>query len=363
MSSSSPRLWSIIALAAGCAAHPTSQQAQSLTCPPPSLFGNGVCTCHDLMNTGELHVLPGPGGSGSVGVNGKTRLTGASEVSGSLVTWGGLSAVGCSVGDSLVTPGDAMFTGAATVGGDAVIGGDLQAVGTIDVGGELEVGGSSLLLGGGTIASRAPYQALGSQPPCECDPSSFFDVAGAVAAARQAASGQSSWNSVGKAEIQLTTGSYYVTSSVVVGQATIDIAGSVSVFVDGSLGSVGSAQWRLAPGAQLDLFVSGNVGSVGQLFAGDPMAPAAFRLYVGGSGVTALLGVGQTEFYGDIYAPLADVQYVGDTRIVGSIFASSILGTGRLEIDYGDSTTPPNSCTPPTSGTGSGSGDATPILL
>lgn len=365
MPTSPSRSWSlaIAALCAGCAGTAaTHQQAQSVTCPPPSLFGNGVCTCKDFTGTGELHVMPGPGGAGSIGVNGRTTLTGLSEISGSLVTMGGVIAAGCVVGDSLITPGDVQFAGAAKIGADAVIGGNLFGAGELDVDGTLEVGGSSQLAGGSQINARAPYQAPSAMPPCGCDPTTFFDVGAAVAAARQAANGKDSWTSVGKAEIRLTTGSYYIGSSALVGQAQIVIDGNVSVFVDGSLATVGSAQWQFSPGAQLDLYVSGDVASVGQLVAGDPAAPTSFRLYVGGSGTTALAAVGQTAFYGDVYAPLADVSYTGDTKIVGSIFAASIIGTGRLEIDYGDSTAPPSSCTPPTGGTGTG-GDATPIFL
>jgi hypothetical protein len=327
------------------------------------LFGDGVCACKDLAQVGELHVEPGPGGTGSVGVDGRTQLVGQSDISGSLETWGGLTAVGCSIGDSLVTPADVEFSGEATIHGDAVIGGNLTGVGSLAVDGKLELGGTSQLVGGSTVASHAPYQAPSAQPPCDCDPNSFFDVAAAVAAAKQVANGQSSWSNVGKTEIHLTAGSYYVAAADLVGQATIEIDGGVSVFVDGSLDSVGSAQWRLDAGAQLDLFVSGSVASVGQLVTGDPSAPTSFRLYVGGTGSTALGTVGESELYGDIYAPSADITYVGDTRVVGSIFAATIIGVGRLEIDYGDSAQPPSSCTPPGSGSGSGSGDANPILL
>ena len=334
----------------------TSTSSHDVTCPPPAVFQNAVCSCEDLAHVGELHVEPGPGGTGSIGVDGATQLVGASDISGTLYSWGGVGGVGCSIGDSLVTPKDVDFTGDATIHGDAVIGGNLTAVGQLDVGGQLEVGGTSEVLGGGTIASRAPYQAPGAAPPCDCDPSHFFDVAGAVAAAKQLAGGQASWTSVGVADIHLQTGSYYVTAADVVGKTTIHVDGNVSVFVDGSLDAVGATRWQLASGAQLDLFVSGDVASVGQLAAGDPNAPDAFRLYVGGSGGVTVGAVGESQFYGAIYAPQANVLYVGDAHIVGSIFAKSIQGVGRLEIDYGDAATPPSSCTPPAPPSGSGAG-------
>ena len=270
--------------------------------------------------------------------------------------------MGCSIGDSLVTPGNVEFTGDAMIHGDATIGGNLTGAGDVEVDGQLELGGTSQLIGSDTIASQVPYQSPGTTPPCACDPSTFFDVAGAVAAARTAANAQNSWTNVGHTQLHLSTGNYYVTSSAVVGSTAIVIDGNVSVFVDGNLAQVGATQWQISSGAQLDLYVAGNVESVGKLTAGNASAPDAFRLYIGGSGTTSLGAVGQSDFYGALYAPTADVSYVGDTHVVGSIFAKSIIGVGALTINYGDATMPPESCTPPGDG-GSGTGNGSGIIL
>jgi hypothetical protein len=262
----------------------------------------------------------------------------------------GLSAVGASVGDELVTPANASFTGAATIGGDAVIGGNLSSVGTVTIGGTLELGGAANVVGV-QLANRAPYQSPGTTPPCDCDPSTFFDVGAAVAAAKAAAGGSSNFSNVGTQAIHLSSGNYYVTASDTVGTSAIVIDGIVSVFVDGSLAQVGAQGWLIAPGGQLDLFVSGNVGSVGSLVAGDPSAPSAFRLYIGGTQDTSLGTVGTSAFFGAIYAPESNIKYVGSTLVVGAIFAKTIEGVGTLTIEYGDQSQPPSSC-----GTGTGSG-------
>ena len=349
----------LITATGGCtqSAAPTGNAAEAIACPSPTLFDNAVCSCEDLTHVGELHIEQGPGGSGSVGVNGATQLVGQSDISGTLTSWQGLTAVGCSIGDSLITPGDVEFTGSATINDNATVGGNLLAVGMLTVGGQLEVGGTSQMVGGQDVASQAPYQSPGQTPPCNCDPSTFFDVGAAVAAAKQAANGQSNWTNVGQEQLHLSTGSYYVTAAATVGSTAIVIDGTVSVFVDGSLQQVGLEQWKISPGAQLDLFVSGNVQSVGALVAGDASQPDAFRVYVGGSNDTSIQAVGTSVFYGAIYAPQANIQYVGDAHVVGAIFAKSILGVGSLTIDYGDQSAPPASCTPPPDG-GSGSGSS-----
>ncbi|HEY5926748.1 MAG TPA: hypothetical protein VIV11_33910 [Kofleriaceae bacterium] len=336
----------------------TSSTAQHATCPPPGTFQHAVCVCEDLEHVGALFAKDGPSGPGSVGINGRTDLVGYSESTGDWIAWEGFAAVGVTVGDSLITSKTLSSVGDVRIGGDAVIGGDLSCVGEVKIGGTLELGGKEHVVGLMDIAKRAAYSAPAG-PPCNCDPSTFFDVEGAIAAAKQAATGASSWDQVGAKEIRLTGGNYYVTSADVIGKTTIYVDATSSVFVDGSLRQVGAEQWKLAPGATLDLFVGGDVASVGQLIVGNPADPAAFRLYIGGSGGTSVGAVGDTRFYGSVYAPRSRVAYVGNAVIVGAIFAKNIAGVGALTIEYGTPSSQPTSCDPPPGGS---DGDA-PVFL
>jgi hypothetical protein len=340
---------------AACSSSEGTTTVAQAVCPPPGLFAHAVCVCEDLAHVGALFAKPGPSGAGSVGVNGRTDLIGYSESSGDWISWKGFASVGASVGESLITAGNASSTGDIHVGKDAMIGGDLMCVGVLSVGGALAVGGDERILGFADVATRTAYTAPAG-PPCNCDPSTFFDVEGAIAAAAQATGGASSWDQIGAKEIRLTGGNYYVTSADVIGLTRIYVDAPSSVFVDGSLRQIGAEQWTIAPGATLDLFVSGDVLSVGQLVAGSPSDPAAFRLYIGGSGDTKVGAVGDTHFYGSIYAPRSTIAYVGHAQVVGSIFAKTIRGVGALTVEYRDPSTPPTSCDPPT-------GDTAPVFL
>jgi hypothetical protein len=324
-------------------------------CPPPNLFEHAVCVCEDLEQIGELRVKPGPAGIGSIAVNGRTTLVSDADVAGSWIAWGGFSGVGVSIGESLITPASVEIVGDASIKDDLVVGGDLTAVGTLSVG-TLELGGSEHVTGTATIANRAPYAGAGVEP-CACDKSSFFDVKTAVLAAKQANDGTPSWDHVGEAELRLTTGSYYITSAQVVGSTRFIIDGNVSVFVDGDVTAVGSTQWQVGASSSLDLFVSGNVEHVGSLVAGDAATPGAFRLYVGGDDTTRVDTVGEVAFFGQLYAPRAAVSYVGDARIVGSIFARTIEAVGTFTIEYGEPISTPQSCEQPPSP------DQQPVLL
>jgi len=329
-------------------------------CPAPDLLEHAVCVCEDLSQVGELYIKEGPAGIGSVGVNGRTRLVATAEAVGDWLAWGGFEATGTSIGQNLITPKDVEITGEATIGGDAVIGGDLLATGSFGVLGSLKLGGSEDIVGESSIASRAPFEALPAQPPCGCDPATFFDPRIAVAAAKQAMNGDTSFDEVGSVDLHLATGSYYATAAQLVGDGLFTIEGNVTIFVEGNLSSVGSAHWNVLPGATLDLFVSGDVESVGDLTAGNESSARDFRLYVGGQAAS----VGSTTFFGSIYAPNADVSYVGDARIVGSIFAKSLEGTGVLTVEYGDPLTPPSSCSqPPGDDDQDDDGSSDPVLL
>jgi hypothetical protein len=315
--------------------------APSTICPAPDLFSHAVCACEDFSHVGEIHVLAGAAGPGSLGVNGKTELVASAAIAGSFDAFGGLEAVGASVGDSLHTAGDVELTGSMSIANDASIGGNLETIGELEVGGTLGVAGTTAILGTSSIAARGNYTPAAR--PCGCDPTTEFSVAGAVASAKLAAAGGTSWDSAAGQDLHLPTGNYYVTSAQIVGSTTIHIEGKASVFVDGSLATVGATQWQLAAGAELDLFVAGSVESVGSLTAGDPAPGAAFRLYLGGD-QSDLDIVGSGDFAGTIYAPTAAVHHVGDLHVTGSLFARTVEGVGKLTVEYATPLSAPTSC-------------------
>lgn len=310
-------------------------------CPPSEAFDHAMCVCEDLSNVGDLHVVRGPAGVGSIAVNGTSDVVSQVDVIGTWLAYGGLTSTGDIAADKLVTAGDVDLVGTTAIRGDTVIGGDLSSVGRLSIGGRLALGGSADLFDDSLIAQRVPYRGAGA-PPCGCDERRVFDVARAVRAARQNTGGEVAWSAVGTSTIRLTTGSYYVTAAEVVGDQRIAIEGKVAIFVDGSLSNVGTQQWQIAPGATLDLFVSGDVETVGDLAV--TAADDAFRLYVGGDGDTGIESVGSFGFRGSIYAPRATVSLVGDADIVGAVFARSIESTGTLTLAYGTPHDPPSSC-------------------
>lgn len=317
-----------------------SVQVGGLSCPStpaPGLFTGALCLCQGLEDVGSLEVgRAALHGTGDVGVNGRSNIVNDSQVAGSWTSWQGFEAVGSGyIGGDLVTPADVEVVGHLEVGGDLNVGGSLHGVGSLAVGGAAAVAGESTVVGMGP--ARIGQYAAVSAPPCGCDAASIFDVAGAVATARL--NNQNELHglphvlqSVGDQALVLSSGTYYFDRIETVGQTRVRVEGAVALYIGERIEQVGAETFSLEPGASLDLYVAGGVGSVGALELGDQADPSAFRLYVGGRD-SVLLGVGAQRIHGLIYAPEAQVEYVGDTRIDGGLFAGALSGVGRLSID------------------------------
>ena len=343
-----------IAGAGGNGAAPSgSVRAATTACPPspaPQLFADALCLCEDFANVGTALVAHGANGTpAAIGVNGRTLLVGDNATDGAWSAYGGLGGTGTLLASGdVTTTGDLIGVGRVDVGGDLSVGGNLEGVGQLSVAGTLRVAGQRLTLGSDDVHATGPYSAPAG-PPCACDGPSFLDVAAKVTAARarndNAKQGlPTSLTAVGASSLTLPTGSYYFDHLETVGQARFTIDGVVALYLDGSIDAVGAEQFQLAAGATLDVYVSGAVRTVGSLTLGAD--PSALRLYVGG-GAAALISVGIQDLAATIYAPTAQIAFVGDTTIHGALFGKSLLGVGQLAIDYFAPAAPPATQCPP----------------
>ena len=330
--------------------------------PAQAVFGNAVCICGDFTDVGNLIVRSAlADNAGSIGVNGISKVINNTNVSGSWASHGGFSAIGnVQVGKSLYTTGDLHATGNLEVKENLSVGGGLSGIGRVAVGGELRTAGSNGLIGYQQIHGKGGYVAPAGLP-CGCD---GLDVAQEVAKAKDANDNAAhklptSMDTIGVADLTLTTGRYFFGDMRTIGLSKIHVTGAVSMYLDGDLDDIGAQKFDFAPGASLDLYVSGSVKTIGYANWGDKAQPSAFRLYVGGSEDISLQ-IGAQIFHGAIYAPKAILKYVGYTKIEGALFAKEVHGIGDLEIGGARPVNPPaNICTTPASPAGSGSSGGT----
>lgn len=305
--------------------------------PAPALMRNALCVCGSLEQAGSLKTEGRTHGqAANVGIEGHFHGATGSRIGGTMRVVDGVSTAGeLRVAGNLFSRASVETTGTLAVEGDLAAGGDMFGVGTVDVHGTLRVAGETRLVGPHNIAAEGAYGDTGASI-CGCD--APYDVAGAVKIAQthndNAARGVQvdGHRSVGKSELALSSGRYYLGGLTSVGVRHLKIEGAVQLYIDGDLENVGDDVFELAPGASLDLFVSGSVRTVGSLRLGDASRPEAFRLYVGGAGRIEITG--SAELAGLIYAPTAAVDMAGATVIEGALTARSVSYAGDLTVRY-----------------------------
>jgi hypothetical protein len=321
--------------------------------PAPSLFEHALCICDDFDEVGDVHVGRGRDPA-SIGVNGVSRSVTHTSIDGDWIAHGGLEAAAAiEITGDLTSAKSVDWVGLLEIGGDLSVGGHLTGVGDLRVGGDVAVAGRRSTIGIERIGGVGAYQ--GAAPPCNCDPSTFLDVARIVELAKtdndNAARDidEAKIFAVGDVALELDTGRYFFRDVTTIGRSRLTIAGAVSIFLDGDLLAIGDDHIEILDGASLDLYVSGSVGTVGHVRFGNEADPSAFRLYVGGTKPMEL-AVGLTSISGTIYAPEAYVGWVGDTHVDGAVFARELDGVGRLDVSYTRPTAvdvPPGECPEP----------------
>lgn len=315
---------------------------------------HALCVCGDFDQVGQVSLYRGESGrEASLGVNGRSNLVSSATIEGSWHAYGGFDAVtDTTIDGDLVTARDVTWVGDLHVTGDLVAGGMVDGVGGLIVGGALKSAGGAVVIGDESIGSVGSYPG-DAGPPCNCDGPQLFDVGRAVADARADNDNEAAGlpvggiAQVGSLALELASGRYYLGDIQSVGDLTFDITGNVALFIDGSIDAVGESAFRIAEGGSLDLYIAGSVQTVGNVTFGSAVDPSAFRLLVGGTGA-ALVNVGSQSFFGQIYAPRADIDYVGDTQVVGALVARSLIGVGQLDVVYGGPVqTPVETCLEP----------------
>jgi hypothetical protein len=287
-----------------------------------------------------------------VGVNGDTRFAADAEITGTLVAYGGLGVLALADIDA-VASGERVNVLGRLRTGDLDIVGDLSGIGDLQVDGTMRLAGDNRFIGLQRVNALEPL-ATAPDLPCACD--NVFDIDAAVAAAKDANNNAglglpTKFTQIGVSDIRLTTGTYYFEDVTTLGVSRIIIDGAVALYIGDDLAAIGKENIALTPGSTLDMYVAGSVNTVGHVTLGDKSAPSSFRLYIGGEGLFEL-ALGKNTFNGSIYAPKANLAYVGDTNIRGAVFARKLTGIGKLVLGYAAPQPPDATCTPGDGGDG-----------
>lgn len=348
------RLVFLMAFSVGCSGLGSdlgteTQYSQCPDSPATDAFSETVCICEDFKDIGNLIVGTSRiQDNATLAVNGQTIVMNNTQVRGTFIPYGGLDAkANVQVTKGISSAGTVSALGNVEAGSDLDVGGDLTGVGRLEVGGTLRVGGTDRFVGWQDVNATGPY---GTTPDAPCGCNDIIDVVGLIAAAKTnndnaAASLPTDINNIGWTDVRLTSGSYYFSEIRTIGATRFIIDGAVAMYIDGNLDSIGAEWITLTSGSVLDLYVAGAVRNIGHVALGDKWAPSSFRLYIGGEEECSI-NVGNQIFNGAIYAPKADLRYIGNTKIRGAVTAKSILGIGNLVVGYAAPDAPPEECPP-----------------
>ena len=190
------------------------------------------------------------------------------------------------------------------------------------INGELRFAGSLHETTGSKLTASATVQA---QPTCTLPEALRADVAGSVQARASDHDNDravdqlallSRWS--GQQSVTLPCGRYYLSEIDGAGSMTINAAGNVAIFVDGSVSATQGLKIVAAPSARVSLVVNGSVHIIGGLQLGE-LSDARHLLLAAGQ---IHLEQGSSSIGGVLYTQTKDLLLVNGTLDVnGAVFA------------------------------------------
>jgi hypothetical protein len=127
--------------------------------------------------------------------------------------------------------------------------------------------------------------------------------------------------------------------------------------VDGDFAINAGLTVNLDPGSELDLFIAGNLTVQQPTTLGSLSSSPNTRIYVGGSQAIALNS--PNSFFGNIYAPFAEVQAASPSGVYGSIFAKDFTNSSPTNLHFDENILQAGvECVPPSASDGGAPGDA-----
>jgi hypothetical protein len=317
-----------------------------------------LCTCNDLVVTGNLNVDLPPGAAppppppgtppqprffAPVGTDGNVEVRGMAHVQGSLVSAGRGGALFAHGG---VIEGNVHVAGGLTAPPMMDLHVDGEAYSAGDVWGRLRVNGALHAPDGAVVAPEASAREVVREPvavdaPCNCGAGPVFDVAAAVAArkARTVSDALVSLLAGPTSSVTLDwgCGEHYLPEIRTAAGAALAfrIHGHVGIFVAGDVQLGDNLIVTLDPDSELDLVVAGSFVMTGRVF-GSPASPARTRLWIGSKTMSL---PEQVQFGAAVYAPAAVVSAGAGLTFSGTLFAGTLSVAGDVRLSYDQTAT------------------------
>ncbi len=323
-------------------------------------FQNAVCTCSDFatsitagsVTTDGFDSRLGPyapGGLGAgLGTNGQVLNYGNMNVGGNL-TIGGVSGYNGSSGTLSVKQdlkcngpfSYALTTG--TVAGNAYVNGNASLLfAALNVFGNYYAPVPATTPPTSQISGSIVRGPVSVAPPCPCGTTDVVPAAAIVAAHvtnnDNALIGLAPNAVATGGRLDLPCGNYYLSSiGSTFANATIVTHGNTALYIGGDISAtLGSMEIEPDPTSNLDVFVTGSISMLGgTLRFGNPNYPGQMRLYFGGSSILVFPGA-TVYLAANVDGPAATfTSAIGDTTFYGSLYANTVnMIAGTLTVHH-----------------------------
>lgn len=302
-----------------------------------------LCSCSDLTASNklttdsfdsEMGMMPMDGGS--VGVNGTYNASSAIDIGGSLWVDGTVSSFNShEVAQVLQCGGDIVAKSPSHVGEDVFVEGDIDAQNmTLTIDGDLHIP-PNMTNNGAVVLGQVVKEAVDVETPCDC--SEPYDIAAIVQGYKamndndkQGISADELTDLPNAKNLELPCGIYFFNKISSNNMLTISLTGRTVIAIEGDIINAGTFNIELGPEAELDLFLAGNATLNNVAAIGDPMRPAASRLYVEGEvkfANTFTLGA-------NLYQPNALFTANNKSEIWGALFVGGLQLASEMTIHY-----------------------------
>jgi hypothetical protein len=303
-------------------------------------FTFAFCSCRGVTANNQFRIgslSSARDGGGSVGTNGTFTGSNNAVVNGTL--WAAqnvTSSNNLTLGRDLVCGANVSLASGA-VGRDVVAVGSASASGAFRVGGTVRVSPGSMVMGLSGVDGGVARGPLTVAAPCDCaNPVdvggivSFFQTVSDNAARGVSPTALSSANGV---TLTLECGRYVFQGVSAVGPVRIRTRDRVVIAVQGDVTTANQFELAPDPGSQVDVFISGNLTLSNNAVVGDPARPAATRVYVGGTQVTASNALSMSA---NLYAGRATFTANNTFDLRGALFVDQLSAANSFTVAYDD---------------------------
>lgn len=135
----------------------------------------------------------------------------------------------------------------------------------------------------------------------------------------------------GNNSLTRTTNNYQYDSINLSGNSKLTLSGEINIYVTGGIQTSGNSQIIIEPSSKVSAYFDGNVSVSGNGVWNKTQDPSELSFF-GRPTSTSVSLSGNSDFYGTVYAPSADLNISGNGCIYGAVGGDTLTLTGNAKV-------------------------------